>query len=78
MDPFAGLDDDFDMSEDIEANLLRDKKSTLCGKIERLIEQITPGNERLRDVCDELVSGIVRVTDDELTSSWAFSMRRYI
>lgn len=44
------------MSEDIEANLLRDKKATLCGKIERLVGDLVPGGDDLKAVCDELVS----------------------
>ena len=60
MDAFAGLDDDFDMSEDIEANLLRDKTATLCGKIERLVGGLVPNGEDLKAVCDELVSPHMR------------------
>lgn len=44
------------MSEDLEANLLRDKKATICGKIERLVAGIVPGSNELKTVCDELVS----------------------
>lgn len=55
LDPFAGLDDEFDMSEDLEANLLRDKKATLCTAVGALVETIQ-GNRDLGPACEELVS----------------------
>jgi hypothetical protein len=60
-DPFAEIDDDFDFGEDIEANLLRDKRATLCANVSRLIEKLEPGAgaagfPALRETCDELLA----------------------
>ncbi|WVQ96827.1 hypothetical protein IAU59_003934 [Kwoniella sp. CBS 9459] len=57
LDPFAEIDDDFD-TEDLEANLLRDKRATLCANVNKLVDGLvphaSPGN--LKDGCDELLS----------------------
>jgi hypothetical protein len=58
-DPFAEIDDDFSLGEDdLESQLLRDKRATLCssvGRIVDLLEPSTPSNQ-LKEACDELVS----------------------
>lgn len=56
-DPFAEIEDNFDEA-DLEANLLRDKKATLCASVSRLVEQLQPSapSFALRDTSDELVS----------------------
>lgn len=64
LDPFAGLDDDFDMSEDIEANLLRDKKATLYAAVGGLVERMQGEREELSGICDELVSVVLRFCEE--------------
>jgi len=56
MDPFAEIDDSFDV-EDFETKLLRDKKATQCAHIDKLIDQLVPSapSAALQTTCDELV-----------------------
>jgi hypothetical protein len=56
-DPFAEIDDDFD-GDDLEANVLRDKKATLCASVTRLIGDLNSQTKTstLTASCDELVS----------------------
>lgn len=56
-DPFADMEDDFS-AEDLDANVLRDKKATLCANIDKLIDGLVPKTSmtELRQTCDELVS----------------------
>lgn len=56
MDPFAGLEEEFEFVDDIEANLLRDKKATLCASVSGLVERVQSDRSALGDTCDELVS----------------------
>jgi hypothetical protein len=59
LDPFAEIDDDFSGdADDLEANLLRDKRATLCASVADIIEVLQPGRgqEELKNACDELVS----------------------
>ena len=56
MDPFAGLEEEFEFVDDIEANLLRDKKATLCASVTGLVERVQSDRSALGDTCDELVS----------------------
>ncbi|KAK4686255.1 hypothetical protein P7C73_g3874, partial [Tremellales sp. Uapishka_1] len=55
-DPFAEIDDDFD-GEDLEANLLRDKRATLWADVNRLVDLLQPsaGSQSLKGPCDELL-----------------------
>ena len=58
-DPFAEIDDDFSLGEDdMEAQLLRDKRATLCGNVNRIVDLFEPSTPHtsLREACDELVS----------------------
>jgi hypothetical protein len=57
MDPFAEIDDSFDV-EDFETKLLRDKKATQCAHIDKLVDQLVPSapSAALQTTCDELVS----------------------
>ncbi|OCF43911.1 STE/STE11/CDC15 protein kinase [Kwoniella heveanensis CBS 569] len=57
LDPFAEIDDDFD-TEDLEANLLRDKRATLCANVNKLVDGLVPhaSHGNLKDGCDELLS----------------------
>ncbi|WVF69329.1 hypothetical protein IAT40_004105 [Kwoniella sp. CBS 6097] len=57
LDPFAEIDDDFD-TEDLEANLLRDKRATLCANVNKLVDGLVPHAQpsSLKDGCDELLS----------------------
>nr|ODO01011.1 STE/STE11/CDC15 protein kinase [Cryptococcus depauperatus CBS 7855] len=66
MDPFAEIDDNFD-AEDLEANLLRDKRATLGANISRLIEGLSPHTSavELRAICDELL-GLLENTTPEM------------
>jgi hypothetical protein len=59
-DPFAEIDDELEFgSDDIDANLLRDKRATLCASVSRLIEKLDPvagmAGGGLRETCDELL-----------------------
>ncbi|WWD18350.1 hypothetical protein CI109_102800 [Kwoniella shandongensis] len=56
-DPFAEIEDDFD-TEDLEANLLRDKRATLFATVNKLIDRLGVGtpSEILRASCDELLA----------------------
>ncbi|KAL1412966.1 Protein kinase of the Mitotic Exit Network [Vanrija albida] len=57
-DPFAEIEDDFDTADDLEANLLRDKRATLCANVTKLVNQLEGGSNdmaALRKVCDELL-----------------------
>jgi hypothetical protein len=56
MDPFAEIDDSFDV-EDFETKLLRDKKATQCAHIDKLVNQLVPSASMtaLQTTCDELV-----------------------
>lgn len=56
-DPFADMEDDFS-AEDLDANVLRDKKATLCANIDKLIDGLVPKTSmsELRQTSDELVS----------------------
>jgi hypothetical protein len=58
MDPFAEIDDSFDV-EDFETKLLRDKKATQCAHIDKLVDLLVPSapSAALQTTCDELVSG---------------------
>ncbi|KAK8858460.1 hypothetical protein IAR55_002687 [Kwoniella newhampshirensis] len=55
-DPFAEIDDDFD-TEDLEANLLRDKRATLFASVNKLIDGlgVSMPAATLRANCDELL-----------------------
>ncbi|WVR06241.1 hypothetical protein IAU60_003271 [Kwoniella sp. DSM 27419] len=57
LDPFAEIEDDFD-AESLEANLLRDKRATLCASVNKLVEGLLPtaASSSLRQACDELLS----------------------
>ncbi|ORY31435.1 hypothetical protein BCR39DRAFT_571401 [Naematelia encephala] len=58
-DPFAEIDDDFaGDDEDLEANLLRDKKATLCANVGKNVDLLAPGgsSEMLVKACDELLN----------------------
>lgn len=56
-DPFAEIEDDFS-ADDLEANVLRDKKATMCAAMNKLIDNLVPKSSSfaLRETCDELVS----------------------
>ncbi|GFZ45328.1 non-specific serine/threonine protein kinase [Saitozyma sp. JCM 24511] len=59
-DPFAEIDDELEFgADDIAANLLRDKRATLCASVSRLIEKLDPtagtAGGGLRETCDELL-----------------------
>ncbi|RXK41642.1 STE/STE11/CDC15 protein kinase [Tremella mesenterica] len=56
-DPFAEFDDDFD-AEDLEANLLRDKRATLCAQVNKIVDVLVPQTPptELKDACDELLA----------------------
>jgi hypothetical protein len=41
MDPFAEIDDSFDV-EDFETKLFRDKKATQCAHIDKLVDLLVP------------------------------------
>ena len=58
-DPFAEIEDDFSAGEDdLEAQLLRDKRATLSASVNRLVDTFEPNTAStgLQDACDELVS----------------------
>lgn len=55
IDPFASMDDELDVEEDIEAQLLRDRKATLQADVTRLVEKLAPGAADLGQTCDEIV-----------------------
>lgn len=58
-DPFAEIDDDFSLGEDdLESQILRDKRATLCSSITRIIDLLEPStaSDQLKEACDELVS----------------------
>lgn len=66
-DPFAEIEDDFDTADDLEANLLRDKRATLCANVTKLVDQLEGGSNdmaALRKVCDELVSCALLASTD--------------
>jgi hypothetical protein len=56
LDPFAEIDDSFDV-EDFETKLLRDKKATQCAHVDELVNQLGPQapSATLQSTCDELV-----------------------
>jgi hypothetical protein len=59
LDPFAEIEGDFSgEADDLEANILRDKRATLCASVGRIIDILQPGKgmEDLKVACDELVS----------------------
>ena len=56
IDPFAGLEEEFEMANDLEANLMRDKKATLCASVSGMVEKLQSDRGALLDACDELVS----------------------
>ncbi|KAL7423239.1 Protein kinase of the Mitotic Exit Network [Cryptotrichosporon argae] len=73
-DPFAEINDDFD-AEDLEANILRDKRATLCASVNRVVDQMqvdTP-QATLRTVCDELLSMFENAPDMGLESHFVAS-----
>lgn len=57
LDPFAEIEDDFD-TEDLETNVLRDKRATMCTEINKLIDDLVPKSNStvLKAACDGLVS----------------------
>ena len=70
-DPFAEIEDDFSAGEDdLEAQLLRDKRATLCSNVNRIIDVFEPSTPpaELQQACDELVSFQLCVS-----SSWLCS-----
>jgi hypothetical protein len=56
LDPFAEIDDSFDV-EDFETKLLRDRKATQCAHIDKLVDLLVPSapSAALQTTCDELV-----------------------
>jgi hypothetical protein len=56
LDPFAEIDDSFDV-EDFETKLLRDKKATQCAHVDDLINKLVPSAPSvvLQSTCEELV-----------------------
>ena len=58
-DPFAEIGDDFiGEASDLEANLIRDKRATLCTSIAQIVDKLQPSSDPIALVkaCDELVS----------------------
>jgi hypothetical protein len=57
MDPFAEIDDSFDV-EDFETKLFRDKKATQCAHIDKLVDLLVPSapSAALQTTCDELLA----------------------
>jgi hypothetical protein len=43
------------MTDDLEANLLRDKKATLCASVSDMVERLQGDRDSLAYTCDELV-----------------------
>ena len=69
MDPFAEIDEDFSVGEDdLEQQLLRDKKATLCEAINRIIDVLEPSTSPtdLRTACDDLVSSVKGLDNPQL------------
>ncbi len=61
-DPFAEIGDDFSGgADDLEANLLRDQRATLCGNISRIVDSLQPATPAAALIagCDELVRFIL-------------------
>jgi len=57
-DPFAEIEEDFSGdANDLEANLIRDKRATLCASVSNIVERLQPSKplEDLKTACDELV-----------------------
>jgi len=75
MDPFAEIDDSFDV-EDFETKLLRDKKATQCAHVDKLVDGLVPSapSAALQTTCDELVSPLLCVDAD--FGSWRCLTRR--
>nr|WVH01951.1 cytokinesis protein [Naematelia aurantialba] len=70
-DPFAEIDDDYvGDAEDLEANLLRDKKATLCANVGKNVDLLVPGSssEALVKACDELLAMMDNAPDMGLES----------
>ncbi|WVQ72942.1 hypothetical protein IAR50_002504 [Cryptococcus sp. DSM 104548] len=67
-DPFAEIDDDFENAgeDDMEANVVRDKRATLMAAVGRLIDGLDPhkSSSELREVCDELLNLIENTTPE--------------
>ena len=58
-DPFAEIDEDFSLGEDdLEAQLLRDKRATMCANVTRIVDQLEPttASSILKHACDELLT----------------------
>ena len=55
LDPFAGLEDEFEFTDDLEANLLRDKKATLCASVSDAVEKLQSDKSSIGETCDDLV-----------------------
>ncbi|ORX40201.1 hypothetical protein BD324DRAFT_644621 [Kockovaella imperatae] len=58
-DPFAEIEDDFSGGEDnLEVQLLRDKKATLCASVNRIVDVLEPSTPAsdLQQACDELLA----------------------
>ena len=72
-DPFAEIGDDFSGDvDDLEANLIRDKRATLYASISRIVDLLQPSASAaaLVAACDELVSlrGLHRTSADSCVS----------
>lgn len=69
VDPFAEFDDDFD-TDDLEANLLRDKKATLHATVAKIVDQLEVGTPQatLRSLADELVGCMALVLSNHQLS----------
>ncbi|TYJ51976.1 hypothetical protein B9479_007421 [Cryptococcus floricola] len=67
-DPFAEIDDDFENvgEDDMEANVVRDKRATLMAAVGRLIDGLDPHKSafELKGVCDELLDLMENTTPE--------------